>query len=174
MFTINLVAYGQDSIAENKTEKNGTTWLSLTKDTFEIKYPSTWEVDTSGRMGSKFILFSQPSKATDQFRENVNLLVQDLTGYKLTLDQYVELSENQVKTMMTASNLLLSERQKGGKHPYHKTIYTGKQGIFDLKFEQYYWVIGQKAVVLTLTCEANQFDTYQKVGEEILNSFKIK
>jgi hypothetical protein len=41
----------------------------------------------------------------------------------------------------------------------------------DLKFEQYYWVINEKAFVLTLTCEEDQFKNYKEVGEKILNSF---
>lgn len=57
---------------------------------------------------------------------------------------------------------------------YNSRIYSGKQGMFDLQFEQYYWVINKKAYVLTLTCTIEQFDNYQEIGEAIMDSFEVK
>lgn len=149
-------------------------WKTLDENGYSIQYPSDWQLDNSGQMGTSFILFSALVSDKDQFKENVNLLVQDLTGYNLDLDKYVEISENQIKTMVTDGNLILSNRlNKGGKE-FQKTMYTGSQGIFKLKFEQYYWVIGNKAYVLTLTCEQSQFDAYKETGEKILESFNLK
>jgi len=48
------------------------------------------------------------------------------------------------------------------------------QGRYELKVEQYYWVVNKEAYVLTFTSETSEYDNYQQVGESILNSFKIK
>lgn len=160
--TVNPSTYGQT-----------TDWNTTQKDTYLFDYPKDWELDESGQMGTSFILFSPLSSQNDQFRENVNLLVQDLTGYNLDLDRYVEISEGQIKTMITNGKLSESERVTNQSLDYQRVIYTGKQGIFNLKFEQFYWVVGDKAFVLTLTCEESQFDDYRLTGEKILNSFKI-
>ena len=167
---INLTAFGQ-----TVEEKNGTSedWSSLTEHNFSIDYPDHWELNTSGQMGTSFILFSPLSSGQDQFKENVNLLIQDLTGHDLDLDKYVEISEGQIKTMITDGEIVESKRMTTEALNYQKVIYTGKQGIYNLKFEQYYWVVGNKAFVLTLTCEEVQFDNYQETGEKILNSFVI-
>ncbi len=172
---INTMACGPSKtiIADNQN-KETTAWQSLSDEKFEIKYPSDWTVDKSGIMGSNFILFSPLSNKSDNFIENVNLLIQDLTGSNLTLDQYAEISENQIKTMITDSKIFLNERIKDGKSEYQKLIYSGKQGIYDLKFEQYYWVIEDEVYVLTLTCKVDEFDNYKATGEKILNSFEIK
>jgi hypothetical protein len=53
-------------------------------------------------------------------------------------------------------------------------VYSGDQGIFHLKFEQYFWVINQQAYILTLTCEQNKSSDYKENGEKILNSFSFK
>jgi len=175
VIAINIVVHGQTNL--DKSEIKGeslTEWKSLVDEKFEIQYPSDWVVDQSGQMGISFLLFSPLSDESDNFKENVNLLIQDLAGYDLTLDGFVDLSENQIKTLATDGEIILSDRIKDDKVEHHKIIYTGKQGIYELKFEQYYWVIEDKAYVLTLTCENNQFDNYQKIGEEILNSFEIK
>lgn len=158
----------------DKSEYKISDWNSISEDKYEIKYPPNWEVNRSGQMGTSFILLSPLSNGADNFKENVNLLIQDLTGYELSLEQYVEISEGQIKTMVTEGEIILSEPKQIGNNEYQKVIYTGKQGIFNLKFEQYYWVVDKQAVILTLTCKEDEFDKYQKIGEEILNSFKMK
>jgi len=173
--TLNIIACGQSQVkkSENRTGES-TEWQSLSEDKFEISHPSNWEVNKSGQMGTSFILFSPLSHDSDKFKENVNLLIQDLNGHDLNLDQYVEISEGQIKTLVTNGKIISSERQKNDEQEYQKMIYTGKQGIYDLKFEQYYWVIDNKAFVLTLTCEEKEFNNYLSTGERILNSFKLK
>jgi len=79
-----------------------------------------------------------------------------LSAYDLTLDQYVEVSEGQVKTLMTDGHILMSERNTTEEREFHKMIYTGKQGIFNLKFQQFFWMLDKKAYVITLTCEESE------------------
>jgi len=162
-----------------QTEENNTqteildNWKSLSENNYSINYPDNWELSKAGQMGTSFILFSPLSSKQDKFKENINLLIQDLTGHDLDLDKYVEISEGQIKTMVTDGELIESKRITTGNLSHHKVIYTGRQGIFNLKFEQYFWVVGEKAIILTLTCEESQFDNYQLTGEKILNSFNL-
>jgi len=175
ILAINAIVCGQSQSGKSENQDSiSAEWKLLIDDKFEIKYPSDWDVDKNGQMGTSFFLFSPLSDESDKFKENVNLLIQDLTGHNLTLDQFVELSNNQIKTMVTDGQIILSDRITDDEIEYQKIIYSGKQGIFDLKFEQFYWVLDDKAYVLTLTCENSQFNKYQKIGEEILNSFVIK
>ncbi len=148
-------------------------WNTLNKEEYSIQYPNTWELNESGQMGTSFILLSPLSEQTDQFQENVNLLIQDLRGYDLNLDKYVEISEKQIQTMITDGLITESKRITNGALIYHKVIYTGKQGIYNLRFEQYYWLVDDRAFVLTLICEENQYSDYKAIGEKILNSFKL-
>jgi len=159
---VNLSVFGQTN-----------DWNTLNEKKYSIEYPSDWELNKSGQMGTKFILFSKLTSNNDQFKENVNLIVQDLTGYNIDLNQYVEISENQIKTMITDGNIISSERVKKDEKEFQRVIYTGKQGIYDLKFEQYYWVENNNAYVLTLTCEITAYTDFKNTGEKILNSFEI-
>ncbi|TVR78591.1 MAG: hypothetical protein EA412_08265 [Chitinophagaceae bacterium] len=169
-----LSACEQNTKKENQVEIP-ENWKVLNKANFTIHYPDTFELDKSGHMGSSFMLLSNQTSEHDFFRENINLIIQDLKGYNINLDQYVEISEGQINTMITDGNIIESERVKGNNNrELHKIIHTGKQGLFDLKWLQYYWVVNEKAYVLTLTTEINQFDNYLTVGEKIMNTFKIK
>ncbi len=150
-----------------------TKWKTISENNFKIEYPDNWELNKSGQMGTKFILFSQLSNPSDKFRENINLIIQDLTGSNITLDEYVEISENQIRTLVTNGKIIESRRISEKEFEHQKIIYTGKLGVFDLKFIQCYWVIDSKAFVLTFTTEINEFDNFIQVGEKIMKSFKI-
>lgn len=151
-----------------------TNWKTLEDNSYSVKYPSDWEVNSTGMMGTSFILFSPLAEGLDNFKENVNLLIQDLSEYDLDLDKYVEISVGQIKTMITNSNIIESKTIKSELGEYQKMIYTGEQGVFKLKFEQYYWVKNNNAYVLTFTSELDKYLNYKETGEAILNSFIIK
>jgi len=147
---------------------------TLEKENYTLKYLSTFDLDESGQMGTKFIIFAKLESPEDAFRENVNLIVQDLKGMDLNLDKYTQLSEEQVKTMVTNSKLIESKRIKTDKDEYHIINYTGDQGMYHLHFEQWYRVLNDKAYVLTFTAEQSQYERYQSFCETVMNSFRIK
>ncbi len=176
-FTIlffSLNACGQNFQKESQVEIPDN-WKVLNEANYSIHYPDTFELDKSGHMGMHFILLSNLTSDDDLFRENINLIIQDLKGYNINLDQYVEISEGQINTMIIDGNIIKSERVKGSNNrELHRIIYTGKQEQLDLKWLQYYWVVNEKAYILTLTTEVSQFENYLPVGEKIMNTFKIK
>lgn len=147
---------------------------TLNQSNFSIQYPSAWELNESGQQGTTFIVLSALESGDDKFRENVNLVIQDLTGHNLRLDEYTVISVDQIKTMIPNSSLLENKKMSANNTDFQKVIYTGEPGTYKLKFEQYYFVLDNKAYVLTLTCEQDKFDQFKDVGERILNSFTIK
>ena len=149
-------------------------WKLLDEDIYSIEYPDDWTKSKSGDLGARFILLSPLSSKQDKFSENVNLIIQDLKGQNIDIDNYVAISEKQIKTLLVNGNILESTKINSDGISYHKLIYTGQMGDFDLRFLQYVWILREKAFVLTLTCEANEFDKYKETGEKIINSFKIK
>ncbi len=167
---INMSAQSTELVEQ--TQSND--WLTLDNSAFEIKYPNDWESNNSGLAGTTFILFSELTDANDKFRDNVNLIMQDVAGYNLTLEGYIEISLTQLPSIVPGSKVLVNETLNTEDGPFQKLIYTGKQGEFDLKFEQYIWLVEEQVFVLTLTCEIDTFEQYQKVGEEIMESFIIK
>jgi hypothetical protein len=169
-----FITCGQTQESNGTAKETKPNWKIFDGTDYSIQYPADWELIQSGQMGTTFILFSPLETSQDKFKDNVNLLIQDLSGHNLDLDKYAEISEGQIKTMITNSTLIESKRIKTGSEEYHRMIYVGDQGMFHLKFEQFYWIKNEKAYVLTLTCEQDKFSDYKEVGEAILNSFTFK
>lgn len=149
-------------------------WKVFDTTDYSIRYPATWDMDNSRQMGTTFIIFSPVESETDQFKENVNLLEQNLAGKNIDLDQYTKITEEQVKTLLTNSALLESKRVKKGNKECQHFVYTADQGVLHMRFEQYCWIINDTAYILTFTCEQSKAKDYKAIAEKILNSFSFK
>jgi len=173
LFLSNVLLNGQSNNSKNENQESKLVWKTLTGDSYEIMYPSTWIVDQSGQMGTSFFLFSPLSDESDTFKENANLIIQDLSSYDLNLDQFVDASLNQIKSFIADYNIISNERISTDDTEYQKILYTGKQGIAILRFEQFYWLIDNKAYVLTMTFNNLEYDNYKETSDKIMNSFKL-
>lgn len=158
--------------SENKSVKtNENNWKTLTQNGYTIKFPENWNLKKIGEMGSEFVIFSELTSPKDNFKENVNLLTQNLSGMNIDLDKFVKISEEQINTMLNEGKLIESNRQKSNNSEFHKFIYSSKMNSETILTEQYFWVRKEKAYILTFSCKNNEYKYYQKTGEEILNSF---
>jgi hypothetical protein len=174
---LTLISCGQSTTPEEKEEvkiQRIAGWEVLEEEDYWIQYPKDWELSQNGQMGTKFILFSALENDEDQFRENVNLLTQDLGSNKVDLDQYTEISEKQIKTMLTNCTVYESKRIKNAGGECQKLVYAADQGTFRLKFEQLYWIENDIVYVLTFTCQESSFSSFKEMGEKIMNTFTLR
>jgi hypothetical protein len=162
----------QQQIADKPA--TNSNWKQLDKPNYSIQYPGDWELEQSGTMGSVFAILAPLESKEDKFRENVNLVVEDLKGQSIDLDRYAELAKGQLKSTMTNFNLVESKKNTNGTREYFKVIFTWNYEKFQLKVEQYYWVVDGKAYVLTFTSEQAKFANFSETGEKILNTFTFK
>ncbi len=162
-----LNVFAQDSV-------DMSDWQMLDDGEYTIQYPPDWELNQTGISGTNFVLFAPLESEIDSFRENVGLLIQDLSEYDLNLDQYTDLSEHQLNTMFPNSKLLESERRSDVLGEFHRLRYLGDSDVYHLMFIQHYWVRNKLAYVLTFTGEQSNFEDYNKTCEKIINSFRIK
>src|SRR5665647_1534763 len=97
-----IVMIGLQSCGQKKqttsADSKSDGWNTFQTSEYSIKYPVTWDFNNSGQMGIAIQIFSTQTSPSDNFRENVNLVIQDLTGQTVkTLDQFTQLSESQIK-----------------------------------------------------------------------------
>lgn len=157
---------------ESKNDPN-KEWETFKCEKYSISYPSGWITDTSRSMGVDLFIFSQPDSVGDKFRENVNVLSSNVEGLGITLDSFVNVSLNQIKSMATDFNILESKLYKTGDKVYHKIDFTARQGVFTLHFVQYYFATATTLYTATLTTEISMFNKYRAVGMKMLDSFML-
>ncbi|NQY04911.1 MAG: hypothetical protein HRT68_01605 [Flavobacteriaceae bacterium] len=147
--------------------------ITLEKSDYTISYPKTWQIDQSDRL-TEFYLFSKLEDQNDHFSENMNLITQNLIGMNINLDQYTEISINQIKKFFNDKILKVEKHKNKAGQEYYEVIYTGKQEGTSLTFMQYNFLKNGKAYVLTFTAETDKFDAYKDVVYKTFNSFRIK
>ena len=149
-------------------------WKKLDRPNYSLQYPVDWDFSESGGMGAVFVILAPLESKADKFRENVNLVIEDLKGQSIDLDRYAELSKGQLKAALTNFNLIDGQKKNNRNREYFKAIFTWDDAPFRLKVEQYYWVVDGKAYVLTFTSEQDKFADFSETGEKILNTFTFK
>ena len=157
LFSFNLIL--QQDFQEFKSEKYG----------FSLKYPVGWEIQDVGK-GEAFVRPSENS--AEEFRENVNILIQDIG--KFTLDQYAERTyKSTVKTFGEKSIISFNKDyyllgQKSNEFVFYMDI----QG-YKLKVKQYWFVKNQKAYLFTYTADVKKYIKYEEIAKRIIDSFVI-
>jgi|GEM_PF-865371 len=180
----NELIQGNDYLASNVLEDRTTgnqgknrveppTWITSQIGAYSLEHPTDWTLQQPGQMGTLFTLLSPLESPDDAFHENLNAIEQDLKGMGMSLDAYIELTEQQIQTYITKPSVLVSRRVKKGKNEYHQLVYTGIQGKYSLRFEQYIWLRNEKAVVLTFTGQKSKAEQYAALATRILGSFTL-
>lgn len=147
-------------------------WLEFRTDNFQLSYPAHWNFYKNKHVEGNFSWNSPLSNREDGFSENVNLLMQDLSGLGINLDRYVEISGEQLQTLDNFS-LLKSKREGRESAEFHVVHYTYHRESLKLYVVQHYYIRGQKAFILTFTSEQQSYASFKDTGHQILRSFQL-
>lgn len=150
-------------------------WTAHTTDAYSISYPAdTWEVSTSGEMGTKFILWSKLQGLEDTFKEAITMMEQNITGYNLSLEKYAEMIKAQVPILMENAEILNSKTESGDKGSYHRMVLSAEKDGVKMTVIQYLYVTDTMAYALTFSCLPKEFEALGPKADKIMQSFKTK
>lgn len=147
--------------------------VTYAKKDYQLQYPTTWHLDTTGIMGAELFVFSPLTDTADKFSENVNLLIQDLKGQQIDLKAYKKISDDQFAQVQDGK-VEESAIIKAGTKEYFRATYSMTQQNIHLRVTSICYIKNEKAYLLTYTALANTYEQYKKVAEEILYSFSFK
>lgn len=153
--------------------KTPADWNTYKTNNYRVAYPADWVIDTSKAMGIDVFLFSPLESTTDKFRENVNVLSSSFGGEDISLDSFFHVSERQIKMSATDCVVLESKLYSRGNSNFYKIDFTAKQGIFQLRFVQYYFVKNGSGFTITLSCEETAYSKYEATALAVMNSFVL-
>lgn len=147
--------------------------LEFSAPQFTIQYPTDWRVDTSGLMGTELLLFSPLEGESDLFSENVNVLIQDLSGLNIDLEQYKQITDSQLDVYANKGGVLESVIVQTGASKSYIVHYTMRQGELNLKILSICFIKNEKAYLATFTAEVDKYEQFKELGEGILRTFAL-
>ena len=139
---------------------------------FAISYPEDWETERDS-FGAVIIMFSPLSGGSDQFSENVNVVVEDLEGADITLDEYVDLAVEQLTEFIPDIDISDEFPDEMDTQPSWVIAYTGTQDGVEYNWVQEIALFDGSAYIITYTGE-DEFDTYLVHAAEIFDSFDFR
>lgn len=164
--------------ATNTNTTTTTTSSTLTKYSdpmgrFTIGYPPEWTFNDKSESAVLQITSPKESDA-DDFRQNVNLQVEDMSGKNTTIDDYVKSSMTAVKELVKGYTEVSSMFFNRNGFRAYEVVYKGKYGSMtsDIKIKQLFTIANNKAYILTYVSKADERDAYETTANKIFNSFK--
>lgn len=132
--TLAGLAQTPDDIPKARTKPQ---WATLTDSVYAIHYPQNWSLDQSGMFGSSFFIYAPFDGPNDKFRENFNLIVDDLREFPgISLKELADGSRQQIINMISDVKILEFKEVTAENDTYYLLEYTGKPGQYNLHWKR--------------------------------------
>jgi hypothetical protein len=124
-----------------------------TKDDFSIEFPK--------------------ENDADQFRENVNVAVEQLPG-EMNLHDYMEKSIPNIAKVITDFQVNEKGTTTINDHEVQWLMYSGRMGTINLKCKQYYMIQNKRGYVITCSAAPDSYARTISTFEKIAHSFEFE
>lgn len=145
---------------------------TLSKSTYSVKYPDPWSIEGTANAKQFTIKAAPDSGIADNFIENLNLVIYDLTS-PMSAQQYADFSKTTLPQKIKSFSILENTKGNLGKDSWYM-VFKGIQFGKKLQWKQYYIVKGGKVHILTFTAEAVRYKQYIKAVNTMMASYSIK
>ncbi|MCK5179751.1 MAG: hypothetical protein KAR32_09495, partial [Candidatus Omnitrophica bacterium] len=124
---------------------------------FSIRYPVTWSFQENTG-GAAVIFFSPKANELDFFKENVNIVVQDISQAPMELKAYSKLAIKQMQIVFEDNFVIIESGPTfiAGQVAY-KLIFLGKGPDTELKYMSVWTIKGLTAYQITYTALSSQY-----------------
>jgi serine/threonine-protein kinase len=143
-----------------------------------MDYPSDWEVSEhesheEGLFASLFM--SQQENSSDNFQENVNVLVRDMSDYPITFENFTTVNLQLLEQLTLGSFTLITSTQTTlAGNEAHKIVYTlGSNGYPTMKLMQVWTVKDDVAYVITYTALDDAYSRFLATVQHMIDSLEI-
>ncbi len=140
---------------------------------FAIKYPGSWIKEEN--FGGAAVVFKSPLESgLDTFSENVNVVVQDATQARMSLEKYTETALLQIRMSFKENIEMVESRGDflNGK-PAYRFVYIGR-GDIEFKIMHVWTIVGDRAYQITYTSLLSYYDQYIHQVEKMIKSFRVQ
>lgn len=140
---------------------------------YSLLVPASWETRIIGDVGISFIALSPLLGEQDPFRENMTVVVQDLTGTTNTLKSVMAESKRDIINELDRGNVFDEGTGKSAQGEYQRMAYTTLQNNVVLRYESRFYQKGSKIYILLFSAEKSLYADYEKRVNKMMDSFLI-
>jgi hypothetical protein len=139
---------------------------------YTLTYPVAWAVREEN--GGATVTFTTPAESSsDTFRDNLRVVVQDLTASPMDLDTFVTSQLAIRKQGLANYNLIYESPLKIGTYNARKMAYTATLGSGRMQWVEIYTIRGLTAYSLSFTSEESHYRIFVEDLDKTLNSFTL-
>ncbi|PSB07646.1 hypothetical protein C7B62_19270 [Pleurocapsa sp. CCALA 161] len=139
---------------------------------FRVDYPQSWSKQNRDDFLARGAVFFSPlENDTDQFKEQISVLVEDLSR-DLSLSEYTKQSLAEIK-QLSDPNIGAAQVVAMGANEGRQIIYQGEENGNPVQRMQTWSVNNNRAYVITYTALPESFNDYLPTVEEMIESFEI-
>jgi len=136
-----------------------------------IQYPEEWMLNES--TPGTLVSFMSPMEGdADLFQENLNLAVQDMGTESYDLQEFTELSVNQIAEIYPDIAISKSAVELDGNEAF-EVVYDFEQFNFHFKSMQVYTIVDNKVFIVTFVAENDTYDEYVSLVKKMVDSVEI-
>lgn len=137
-----------------------------------MQYPADWTANEDSQ--SVIVAFSSPLEGNDDaFAESVNIVMNDLSGQEITMEDYTELTLQALgETFPEAMITEASDTTLGG-YPARMVVYDFNGQYGKLQALQIWTIKDEISYVVTYTALEENFDEYRPASEKMIDSLII-
>ncbi|MAG46987.1 hypothetical protein CL617_00135 [archaeon] len=140
-----------------------------------MEYPSNWE-KLENYMDTIVLFRSQNENPVDDFRENINLVIQDLPEGITTLEEYAKLSIEEIKRSFRNVKIIQQHEINMNNNPGYVIRYTAKfqeEGKYYDLFIGIFCTLKDNKVFSLIYAKEKDNDIFDREAEMIARSFKF-
>jgi hypothetical protein len=146
---------------------------------YTFQYPETWTLDEK-KEGSIQIKLMNPvtEEAVAPGLASINLVKEDLQGQTLTLDQYLDMSLNNLKKQMESVSIATKTEKKVNGRTCKEVVYSFNMEGMEMKLVQRLYIVGGNGWVVTyggVVMDGSDFyESFLAEGTKIIDSWGFK
>lgn len=142
--------------------------------TFSLKYPAAWAY-AENQGGAAVIFYAPAESGLDTFKENVNIVIQDISQSPRSLEEYTKIAIRQMQVVFEQNlEILESESTLIDGRAAHRFVFLGKSPQVDLRFMCLWTLVDMTAYQITYTAIDAKYDKYIGEVKSLVRSFKMK
>lgn len=141
------------------------------KNNFSKKFPKDWGIK-EGFMNTEVIALQPIENEEDDFRENVNVVIEKLPQ-NINIDEYLNLNIINLNKFFANYNEVERGKTYLEDEEARWLIYSGQMGNYDLKYLVYVAIRKKSAYIITCTSIPEKFDNNRNLFEQISKSIEF-